>query len=259
MEAPNLLAWDNRGTMTLFNHAAEVVAGASLPGLVGAALSADGSQAVALSRDGTVRLMRGDLAPRKEFRTPGPAVAVAIDNHGHHIAVGLADGTITFWNGLGQEGASLRAPSPAASMAFATGHPWLAFAGEAGLAGCADINGELRWREGLPHRLGPIAMEGGAGSWLVPCHGGGLARYGPLGAPHRMVGNVTRCRLAATNHSGTLMAVVDSPGEILLRHAPDKDPDRLAVPASITCLAMDPLGKMIMAGLDDRRILWIRP
>lgn len=259
MEKPHLLAWDGHGRMTVFNHAAEVVAEGHFAGLVDAGISADGNQSVALTRDGTLHLLRGSLAIRREVQVGGPSSAVAIDNHGHHIAVGLKDGTIAFWNGLGQAGTRLKVPSPAASMAFATEHPWLAFAASSGLAGCADISGALRWREGLPHQLGPIAMTGGTGSWYLPCHGGGLIRYGPLGAPHKVIRHVHKCRLAASNHEGTLLALVDSPGELSLIRDPDQKPEMLRVPANITSLVMDPLGRMIIAGLDDRRILWIRP
>lgn len=259
MEKPHLLAWDAHGGMTVFNHAAEVVAEAHFTGLVDAGMSADGNQSVALSRDGTLHLLRGNLAIRRELQVGGPASAVAIDNHGHHLAVGLKDGTIAFWNGLGQAGPRVQVPCPVASMAFAIEHPWLAFAATSGLAGCADINGALRWREGLPHQLGPVAMAGGTGSWYLPCHGGGLIRYGPLGAPHKLMRHVPMCRLAASNHEGTLLVVACSPGELSLIRDPEQKSETLKLPATITSLAMDPLGRMIMAGLDDRRILWIRP
>lgn len=260
VEKPNLLAWDGHGGMTLFNQSGEVVAEARLAGLVAAALSPDGNHAVALNRDGTLRLLGGNLAFRRDVQAGGTGMAVAIDKHGRNIAVGLQDGNIVFWNGNGQEGKRVRVPSPVASMAFAIEHPWLAFASATGLAGCADTNGALRWREGVPHHLGPIAMAGATGAWFLPCRGGGLISYGPLGAPHRVIRNVPGCRLAATNRDGTILALVaDSPGELLLVREPNQKPEMLRVPPAITSLAMDPPGTMIMAGLDDRRILWIRP
>jgi len=260
VEKPNLLAWDGHGGMTLFNQAAEVVAETRFAGLLSASLSADGNHAVALNQDGTLRFLGGNLAVRREVHAGGPCTAVAIDKQGHNIAVGLQDRNIVFWNGNGQEGKRVQVPSPPASMAFATQHPWLAFASATGLAGCADTNGALRWREGVPHHLGPIAMAGATGAWYLPCRGGGLIRYGPLGAPHKLMRHVPRCRLAASSRDETILVVVaDSPGELFLIRDPDQKPETLRVPATITCLAMDPLGTMIMAGLDDRRILWIRP
>jgi len=254
-----LMAWDAHGGITLYDQAGNVVAKRSVNGVVSAALSADGKRAVAVTRKGLIHVLDKKLAQCLEIQAKPQASSVAIDRHGSQVAVGFTDGTIGFWDGQGKEGSRFQAPSPAASMAFGIRHPWLAFAAGTGMAGSIDTNGAMRWREGLPHQLGPIAMAGESGTWYLPCHDGGLVSYGPLGAPRRIVPNAPPCRLAACNHMGTIVVVGSDRGRLSLLRGPDEKPEAMELPVRINCLAMDALGTMIMAGLNDRRILWIRP
>ena len=257
-DSTDLMAWDAHGGITLHDEAGNVLAKRLVNGVISAALSADGKRAVAVTRNGLIHILDKKLAQCLEIHAKAQASSVAIDKHGRQIAVGFTDGTIGFWDGHGKEGSRFQAPSPAASMAFGIRHPWLAFAAGTGMAGCTDTNGAMRWREGLPHQLGPIAMAGESGTWYLPCHDGGLVSYGPLGAPHRIVPRAPACRLAACNHMGTIVAVGSDRGRLSLLRSQDEEPLTLDLPVRINCLAMDSAGTMIMAGLNDRRILWIR-
>lgn len=254
-----LLSWDKHGGLALHGPDREPAASAIHPGLAAACISANGQCVAVACQDGMVLLLGEDLATRASLRVGGQPCSVAIDHQGRTIAVGLMDGTIAFINRQGIEVGRLAAPIAATSMAFANRHPWLAFAGSAGMAGAADANGSLRWKEGLPHHLGPLSMAAGTGDWFVPRMGGCVAHFGPLGAPHKDVPETTGARLVACGHMATNLAIVE--GRSKLKATDNRGVTKASAefPATITAIAMDGTGTTIMAGLDDRRILWIRP
>lgn len=259
LEQAVVLVWDRHGGVTLFNHAAEIQARAQFPGLVTAKISADGSTPAVLLASGTLLLLRQDLSVRLEIKAGTTARSFAIDNHGHHLAVSHRNGELCFWTGLGQQTTRVDLPRTAIHLAFATEHPWLVFTAESGLAGCADINGTIRWREGVAHDMGPMAMSGGTGHWFVPCFSGGLIRYGPLGPPHVLIQNIPTCRLIAVSHAGLRLFVVDGMGTIRLSDDTGKSMASLTLPAAIIDIAADPLGRFAVLGLEDRRVLWVHP
>ena len=259
LEQSVLLVWDRNGGVTLFNQAAEIQASAQFPRLIQGSLSADGSTPAVLLANGTLLLLRQDLSVRLEIAAGETSRAFAIDNHGHHLAISHSTGELCFWSGLGQKGKRVELPRPAIHLAFAVEHPWLAFTAESGLAGCADINGSIRWREGLAHNLGPISMAGGSGHWFVPCFSGGLIRFGPLGPPHVSIKGITICRSVAVNHTGSRLFVVGNHGEISILDDTGKPVSSLTIPAAITAVASDPLGRFAVLGLEDKRVLWVHP
>ncbi|MFM7114881.1 MAG: hypothetical protein ACKO26_27410 [Planctomycetota bacterium] len=258
-EKGGLLSWDKRGGLALHGPDHGQVASAIHPGLAAACISANGQCVAVACKDGTVLLLGEDLATRSSLRVGGQPCSVAIDHRGRNIAVGLMDGTILFMNSQGLETGRLAAPCAATSMAFANRHPWLAFAGSAGMAGAADANGSLRWKEGLPHHLGPLSMAEGTGDWFVPRMGECVAHFGPLGAPHRDVPETAGARLVACDHMATNLAIVEGGSKLKVTDKRGVTRASIELPVAITAIAMNETGATIMAGLDDRRILWIRP
>jgi hypothetical protein len=259
LEQSVLLVWDRTGGVKLFNQAGEVQASAQFAGIVQGSLSADGTTPAILLSNGTLLLLRQDLSVRLEIAAGATSRAVAIDNHGHHVAISHSSGDLCFWSGLGQQGKRLELPRPAIHLAFAVEHPWLAFTAESGLAGCADINGLVRWREGLAHNLGPISIAGGSGHWFVPCFSGGLIKFGPLGPPHVSIKGIPMCRIVAANHTGSRLFLVGHHGDISLIDDTGKPISSITIPTAITCMAADPLGRFAILGLEDKRILWVHP
>ncbi len=256
-ESGQLLAWDENHWLYLLNVRGERQGQARpLAALAAACVADDGSALAIAGSRGEVALLAPDLTARWQRALRHPAVAVALDPFGRHLAVSdVKDGLFVF----DRDGRLLweaRQPRPLHHLAFVPEAPFLLGAADFGLVVCLDaITGQLVWRDGLPVHCGALATSADGERVVLACFSDGLRRYSrSTGA----MGHATTrepCRLAALSFDGRLALVAGRTNRLLLLdvHGNVHGIHLLERPA--VALALAALGTRAVVALADGGVL----
>jgi hypothetical protein len=254
-EAGLILAWDDSHSLYLLDLAGNRVRSTRTPvPLTLAAMSDDGSQIIAVSKDGDVWWLNRNLEPRLHQGAHRYLIGAALSPFGEYLAVSMNDNHTFVYDCLGRRLTNLLTHRPLRHLLFLVGQPYLIGAAEYGLAGCYELDGEPRWQDALWSSAGHVSASGEGYAILVSCYGHGLQRYGLDGTnegAYHLGGDVARASIdydgktfAAATLEGTLL-LVNAAGHILWRQA-------LSRPARE--IALDAAGRFILYGLETGEI-----
>jgi hypothetical protein len=228
-ETGMLLVWDEANWLYLVNHRGERQAQARGPAPIGAACASDdGSTLVAGLGSGELWLLAPDLTPARRLPPRRPALALALDPFGRHIALSDHRGNLLVLARNGQPLCKVPQPRPLLQLAFIPEAPFLVGCADFGLVVCLEMNGRQLWRDGLAVHCGSLATSGNGERILLACYSDGVRRYAVADGPHGHLTTSEPCRLATLSFDGRLALVagrttsllaLDSRGRVLAKYA----------------------------------------
>ncbi len=227
-ETGMLLVWDEANWLYLVNHRGERQAQARGPSpIVGACASDDGSTLLAALGSGELWLLAPDLTPARRLPLRRPALALALDPFGRHIALSDHRGNVLVLSRDGQTLCKVPQPRPLLHLGFIAEAPFVVGCADFGLVVCLEVNGRQRWRDGLAVHCGSLTTSGNGERILLACYSDGVRRYALADGAHGHLTTSEPCRLAALSFDGRLALVagrstsllaLDSGGRVLATH-----------------------------------------
>jgi hypothetical protein len=195
------------------------------------------------------RLRIGDT---KEL--PRPVCGMAMEAHGHFVAVSTEDCFTAIFDENGKRSQRFETIQPLTFIDFFIESPGLVGAGEYDVFLCRDFAGGLLWQEKLWSNVGDMCVSGDGRAILLAAFNHGLQRYDRHG---KNIGSYqigqTVCRVA-TDYAVRRVAAasmegeffwLDSTGGIIWQSKPASEVKRIAC---------DPLGTGCVVGLQSGRI-----
>jgi hypothetical protein len=246
-EAGLVLAFDDSNGLYLFDLAGKLVRSTRTPvPLKFATVSDDGSQIIAVSKDGDLWWLKKGLDPRLHQGKYRHLIGVAVSPQGEYLAASMSDSHTFIFNCTGRRCTNLMTHRPLRHLAFLSGSPLLIGVAEYGLAGCYELDGQPRWQDSLWSSAGHVSASGEGYAILVSCFGHGLQRYGLDGTnegAYHLGGGVAR---AVMDYDGKLFAAATLEGEIMVVNAAGHVLWRQALPKPAHEIAFDPAGKYLI-------------
>jgi len=254
-EAGLILAWDDAHNIHLIDVAGRRVRTNRAPvPLNRVAISDDGSQIVAVSRDGDVWWLAPTLEPRLQQGKHRNLIGAALSPRGELLAASLSDSHTLIFDQNGRRLVNLLTTRPLKHLNFLAGQPCLVGAAEYGLVACFDLDGEPRWQDALWSSAGHVTTSGEGYAILVACYGHGIQRYaldGTNEGAYHVGGGVARVSI---DFDGRLFAAATLEGELLLLNAVGHVLWRDTLPKPVKELAIDAAGEFVVYGLETGEI-----
>lgn len=188
---------------------------------------------------------------------PLDTLDVAVDPHGRHLAVSLADGSTLIFNEAHQRIGQFSTARPLSCLRFVASEPALIGTAEHGLLCCFRPSGEKLWDEKLWSNTGDIAAAGDGSIILLACFTHGVQIYDGTG---RYCGSYllegTASHVSLSFDPGRIVAAtlerhlywLDAQGELIWA---------TEMPDDICHVGCDPLGSGVVCGLESGRLLWL--
>ena len=254
-EAGLILAFDDAHNLYLIDLAGNRVQYKRAPvPLATVVISDDGSQIVAVSKEGEVWWLGKNLEPRLQQGNHRHVIGAAISPRGEYLAVSMNDNHTHIYDCHGRRCTNLLTHRPLQFLTFLTGQPLLIGAAEYGLAGCYELDGQPRWQDALWSSAGHLAASGEGYAILVSCFGHGLQRYGLDGTnegAYHLGGGVAR---ASIDYDGKTFAAATLEGEVIIVNAAGHVYWRQALPKPAREIALDPAGQFVIYGQESGEI-----
>ena len=140
-------------------------------------------------------------------------------------------------------------------LAFVPAAPLLVGCADYGLVACLDLDGNMRWRDGLVSHVGDFSVDGDGSRILIACFSEGLQGYdlagkklGPMPViePYRLVSQAFTGQAILVAGMSNHLYLLDSAGKTLATQPADK---------SIAGLALSPLGDYATVAFADGSIV----
>jgi hypothetical protein len=252
-----LLAWDANHWLYLFDRAGHKQGQTRHGGTLASACFADDGSAIVTvgsqrDRQGEIAWLTPDLMPRWRQPLPAAPLAVTVDAFGQYAAVSGRDGTLTIVNRLGKTTASIQTPRPLHHLEFVLAAPVLLGCADLGLVICLELDGKVRWRDGLFANAGSLTASADGSRILVACFSEGLQEYDLQGLKKERITVPEPCRWAALAGTGQFillsgttsqrLMLLDTEGRTLASHPMNQE---------IIALALSPLGDRAAVALAD--------
>ncbi|MBM4072397.1 MAG: hypothetical protein FJ271_26235 [Planctomycetes bacterium] len=207
-----LLAWDANHWLYLFDDAGQKQGQTRHSGsLVAAAFADDGSAIVTLGKQGDkqgeITWLAPDLMPRWQQSLPHVPLAVAVDAFAQYAAFADRSGNLTIVNRLGKTLSTTQTPRPLHHLAFVLSAPVLLGCADLGLVLCLELDGNVRWRDGLFANVGALTASADGLRILVACFSEGLQEYDLAGTKKDRITAPEPCRCAALACTGQFILV----------------------------------------------------
>src|SRR5262245_30263928 len=254
-EAGLILAWDDSHNLYLIDMAGNRVKVTRTPvPLTLATISDDGSQVIAVSKEGDVWWLNRNLEPRLQQGSHRHLIGAALSPYGEYLSVSMNDNHTFVYDCLGRRVTNLLTHRPLRHLLFLVGQPYLVGAAEYGLAGCYELDGEPRWQDALWSSAGHVSASGEGYAVFVSCYGHGLQRYGLDGTnegAYHLGGDVAR---ASIDYDGKLFAAATLEGAIMLVNAAGHILWRQVLPKPAREIALDAAGRFLIFGQETGEI-----
>src|SRR5262245_28541848 len=251
-----LLAWDQSHWLYILNHAGQREVQVHFPRNTTASCCADdGSAFAAVGSKGEVVWLAPDFMPRWQHALPRPALAAAMDPFGQYLAVSDVRGQVTVLDNQSREVTRLQTARPMHYLAFVPQAPLLVGCADYGLVGCFDLDGNMRWRDGLVSHAGALSVNGDGTKILIACFSEGLQGYDlagkklpplPVLEPYRLVSQAFTGQSILLAGRSNRLYLLDSVGNTLATEPADKP---------IAALALSALGDHATVALADGSIV----
>lgn len=255
-----LLAWDAHHWLYLLDQAGQRQAQMRFTGaLACASFADDGSAVVAVGSQGEIAWLAPDLMPRWRQSVPNPPLAVAVDSFGQFAAISDRAGNLTILDRLGQTTTTLQTPRPLHHLAFVPAEPVLLGCADLGLVICLELDGKVRWRDGLFANAGSLTASTNGSRILVACFSEGLQEYDLQGQKKDKLPVPEPCRWAALACTGQFILMAGTTSQrLLLLNAEGHTLASQAMSQEIAALALSPLGDRAAAALADGTVCQFR-
>jgi hypothetical protein len=251
-----LLVWDQSHWLHVLNHAGQRQGQFHFPGNLTAACCADdGSAFAAVGSEGEVVWLAPDFMPRWQHALPRPALTTAMDPFGQYLAVTDVRGHVTVLDNQSREMTRLQTPRPLHHLAFVPAAALLVGCADYGLVACLDLDGNMRWRDGLVSHVGDFSVNGDGSKILIACFSEGLQGYDlagkklaplPVIEPYRLVSQAFTGQAIVVAGMSNRLHLLDSAGKTLATQPTDK---------SIAALALSALGDHATVAFADGSIV----
>jgi hypothetical protein len=178
-----------------------------------------------------------------------------MDPMGLYLAVADANSRLTIFGAQGQTVGQSEVPRPLRYLAFVPETPVLIGSADLGLVAAFDLNGVLRWRDGLAAQVGGLAVSGNGEQLVLACFSEGLRVYSLNGKKRGQFPVFDPCRRVALSYDGRRILVgglserlllLDGSGPLLANHTLDQPS---------TAITLSALGTSAVVALADGRVL----
>ncbi len=188
---------------------------------------------------------------------PDDVLAIAMDPHGTHLAVSMADGVTAIFTSENKKVSRFETIRPLRYLQLLTTEAHLMAAAEHGLVGRYSLRGEAIWSEKLWSNVGDLAASGDGRNLFLAGFMHGVQSYdGEAGTtrgafvPSEGTVSLVACayakrQLAAATLERQLFAVNDA-GESVFN---------LTLPEDLSRIVMSPLGDWIVLGFASGRVV----
>lgn len=252
-----LLAWDANHWLHLFDQAGQKQGQTrNASALSSAAFADDGSAIVTASIQGSnhgeIAWVALDLMPRWRQSLPHVPLAVAVDAFGQYVAVSDRASNLTIVDRLGKNTATVQTPRPLHHLTFVLSAPVLLGCADLGLVICLELDGKVRWRDGLFANVGSLTASADGSRILAACFSEGLQEYDLQGVKTERIAVPEPCRWAALACTGQFILIagttshrlmlLDAHGHTVASHSANQE---------IVALTLNPLGDGAAVALAD--------
>ncbi len=255
-ETGELLACDASGGMYLLDRQGHIVTlTRGFHSVEALAWSDVGNRAVAAVDQTKLVTLSADLKVRWSLEMPEPILAVAIDPHGHYIAVCMADAVNRLYDIRKRQLAEFATSRPLSCLRFIATEPAFIAAAEYGLLGYYELLGREIWAERLWSNVGDLAITGDGkrihvagfnrGIQVFDHDGENLGSYVVEGTPSLVTASFAPRRLAVMTLERHLYWL-DHDGEIIWVGS---------LPDDVRRISCDPLGEGMIVGFESGRII----
>jgi hypothetical protein len=244
-----VLAWDEAGWLSLFNHAGNKQAQRHFPELLTATAADDGTAYATAGQNGEIWSLAPDLSLRWETKLSARPTALALDSFGQYLAAGDVHGQVRIHDRAGKMICQATLPRPLHFLVFVPTVPVLLGSADFGLVAALNLRGDQLWLDGLVANVGGLAVDGQGQQILLACFSDGLHRYDHEGKKQERLTTPEPCRLVSQSFDGNRILMANLQNRLFLLTAQGKAVGSQEMDRAIVGLALGPLGKEAFVAL----------